>query len=343
MFELANPWIMIGVLIPPLIWFLLPRSILSLPAALKIPFYNALLTMVEKDKNLSTTPIYTYLFYMIWVLMLLAAAGPRWIGEPVPLTREGRNIMLVLDLSGSMELDDMEVNGRPATRLFVVKRAAEKFVEERAGDRIGLILFGSQAYLQTPLTFDRHNVLMRIEDATVGLAGKTTSIGDALGLAVKRLQDVPAKSRVIILLTDGANNSGVLAPLKAAELARDDKIKVYTIGLGSEADPGIFNNPYRNFRGALDLDEDTLKEIAKMTGGRYFRATDPQTLQAIYNTINQLELVTQDKASVRPQKEYYPWPLGMALLLLLVWLGKKSGLRRDIQTYLSNRRERESW
>ena len=225
----------------------------------------------------------------------------------------------------------MSWHGQPATRLAVVKRAAAQFVQDRVGDKIGLILFGSQAYLQTPLTYDRHNVLMRIEDATVGLAGKTTSIGDALGLAVKRLQSVPSEGRIIILLTDGANNSGVLAPLKAAELARDDGIKVYTIGLGSNAAMGGL---FLNMNMASDLDEDTLKAVSKITGGRYFRATDGASLQNIYQSINRMEKVSQEKATVRPEHDYYPWLLSLALLLLFLsfwqemgspWIGARRG------------------
>ena len=225
----------------------------------------------------------------------------------------------------------MSWHGQPATRLAVVKRAAAQFVQDRLGDKIGLILFGSHAYLQTPLTYDRHNVLMRIEDATVGLAGKTTSIGDALGLAVKRLQSVPSEGRIIILLTDGANNSGVLAPLKAAELARDDGIKVYTIGLGSNAAMGGL---FLNMNMASDLDEDTLKAVSKITGGRYFRATDGASLQNIYQSINRMEKVSQEKATVRPEHDYYPWLLSLALLLLFLsfwqemgspWIGARRG------------------
>ncbi|AHE68326.1 Mg-chelatase, subunit ChlD [Legionella oakridgensis ATCC 33761 = DSM 21215] len=253
-------------------------------------------------------------------MLLLALAGPRWVGEPRPLAREGYNIMLALDLSGSMELPDMMLHGRPVSRLTVVKRAAEQFVQERMGDKIGLILFGSRAYLQTPLTYDRQNILMRLEDATVGLAGKTTSIGDALGLAVKRLQNVPAQGRIIILLTDGANNSGVLAPMKAAELARADGIKIYTIGLGSQADPRALPSVFLNMNASADLDEETLQEVAKVTGGRYFRATDLQSLQRIYEVINQLEKVSQEQATVRPQHDYYPWPLALAFFLFLYWL-----------------------
>ncbi|SKA10938.1 MULTISPECIES: vWA domain-containing protein [Legionella] len=324
MFELIAPWVLLGLPLPLLIWFLVPRAVLRLPLALKVPFYQAMIAVMGNKKTAIAGKAQMSMLFVIWCLLVFAASGPRWVGEPQPLTREGRNIMLALDLSGSMELADMLVKGRPVSRLDVVKRAAEQFVQARAGDRIGLILFGTRAYLQTPLTYDRQNVLLRLEDATVGLAGQTTSIGDAIGLAVKRLQDVPAKGRIIILLTDGANNSGMLPPLKAAELAKLDNIKIYTIGLGAESDPratgGIFFNP----NPSSDLDEDTLQEMAKITGGRYFRATDMQSLQEIYESINQLETVSQDQATIRPQHDYYPWPLGLALLLLFYWLGEKA-------------------
>jgi Ca-activated chloride channel family protein len=246
--------------------------------------------------------------------------------------------MMALDLSVSMEINDMLLHGRPASRLTVVKRAAEQFVQDRTGDRIGLILFGTRAYLQTPLTYDRHSVLMRIEDATAGLAGKTTSIGDAVGLAVKRLEDVPDTGRIIILLTDGANNSGVLAPLKATELAKEDGIKIYTIGLGSEADPRALSNDFLIPNASADLDEETLQKMAEMTGGRYFRATDTETLHAIYKTIHQLETATQELATIRPQKEYYPWFVGLALLLCVYWMAEKADLVPRINSFFRGRR-----
>lgn len=327
MFELALPWALMLLPLPFLIWFLLPRAVLQLPAALKVPFYNAMLFIIDKKKPTLAGQTQIGLLFLIWCLLVFAAAGPRWVGEPEPLAREGRNIMLALDLSGSMELDDMLLNGRPASRLAVVKSTAEQFVQARVGDRIGLILFGTRAYLQTPLTYDRQSVLMRLEDATVGLAGQTTSIGDAIGLAVKRLQDVPAKGRMIILLTDGANNSGMLPPLKAAELAKLDNIKIYTIGLGAESDSRALGGVFFNTNPSSDLDEETLQRIAKITGGRYFRATDIQSLHEIYETINQLETVSQEQATIRPQHDYYPWPLALAFLLLFYWLGGKMGLQ----------------
>jgi Ca-activated chloride channel family protein len=339
-FELACPWVLCALPLPWLIWYWIPRAPLKLPAALKIPFYSAMLDIVDRQKQEMAKQTKITLLFLIWILLLFALAGPRWVGEPQPVVRDGYNIMLALDISGSMQVNDMLVHGRPVTRLRVVKQAAEQFVQDRAGDRVGLILFGSRAYLQTPLTYDRHSVLNRIEDATVGLAGKTTSIGDALGLAVKRLQNVPAKGRMIILLTDGVNNSGVLPPLKAAELARSDGIKVYTIGLGSEVNPNAMGGMFFNQNVSAELDEDTLKEIAAMTGGRYFRATNMTSLQNIYQTINKMETTSQEQATVRPQHDYYPWPLSVAVLLLLFWFMERSGLWGKINRKL--RREASS-
>lgn len=339
MFELALPWILIFLPLPWIIWFFLPRAPMQLPAALNVPFYKAMTQIIDTEKQDITRQKSFTLLWLIWGLLLLAFAGPRWVGEPQPLSREGYNIMMALDLSGSMELTDMVLHGRPTSRLAVVKQAAVQFVQERAGDKIGLILFGTRAYLQTPLTYDRQNVLMRLEDATVGLAGKTTSIGDALGLAVKRLQNVPAKGRIIILLTDGVNNSGVLAPLKAAELAREDGIKVYTIGLGAETGSSTLGGMFMGMNVTADLDEDTLKEVAKMTDGRYFRATDMQSLQSIYHTINQLERIEQDQQMTRPQHEYYAWPLAGAWLLFLAWLTSLSGLFMGLSKNVLSRQE----
>lgn len=324
MFELALPWVLCGLPLPLLCWYLLPRDTVQGSSALKIPFFDALAPIMAQEKSLVSGKSRLIIPALIWIALIAALAGPRWIGEPQAIERDGRNIMLVLDLSGSMEIPDMLLHGRPVSRLTVVKRAAEQFVEARSGDKIGLILFGTQAYLQTPLTYDRHNVLMRIEDASAGLAGKTTSIGDAVGLAVKRFSSVPKQGRVIILLTDGANNSGVLAPLKAAELARDDDIKLYAIGLGSEADSRALPANFFNQNPSADLDEETLKKMAEMTDGLYFRATDTESLHAVYQRINQLELTTQEQATVRPQKEYYPWFIGLALILLCYWLGRKT-------------------
>ena len=327
MFELACPWFLAALPLPFIIWFLLPTARILCISALQVPFFSAMQTIVHQEQRSLGAQSALIIPGIIWVLLVVSGAGPRWVGDPLPVKRAGYNIMMALDLSGSMEMTDMIVQGRPVSRLAVVKQAAEHFVADRTGDRIGLILFGTQAYLQTPLTYDKPSVLMRLEDATVGLAGKTTSIGDAIGLAVKHLKEVPKAGRVLILLTDGANNSGVLAPLKAAEIAKDEAIKIYTIGLGSESDPRAMSpNNFFDFNVSADLDEATLEQIAQMTGGHYFRATDPESLQAIYQTINQLVRSKQDQATIRPQHDYYPWILACALLLCLIWLVVKTRL-----------------
>lgn len=302
----------------------LPKASVQLPSALAIPFFDKLEKMTEKEKDRFLNRVDLLLLLLTWCFVIIALAGPRLINEPQIINREGRNIMMALDLSGSMELADMLMNKRPASRLAIVKEAAKDFVKSRENDKIGLILFGTRAYLQTPLTYDHHSVLERLEDATVGLAGQTTSIGDAIGLAVKRLNEVADKSRIIILLTDGANTSGMLQPLKAAEFAKLDKIKIYTIGLGAQSETSPLNSNFFNATATSDLDEPTLEDIAKMTGGRYFRATDMQSLNAIYDTINQLEMVKQEATSLRIIHEYYPWPLALAFLLFCYCLFRQN-------------------
>jgi Ca-activated chloride channel family protein len=336
MFSLTIPWILLLLPLPFLLWHLLPRAKIQLPLALKIPFFDAMTRVIDEEKQLTKVNTHMVMPFIIWILLVCALSGPRWVGEPIPISRDGYNIMMALDLSESMEINDMLFQGRPMSRLAVVKRAAKQFVKDRPTDKIGLILFGTQAYLQTPLTYDKQSVLLRIEDASVGLAGKTTSIGDALGLAVKRLQDVPAKGRMIILLTDGANNSGILQPLKAAELAKADGIKVYTIGLGSEGSSQALGG-FFIANASADLDEDTLKGVSKLTGGQYFRATDTESLHKIYKTINSLEKVEQEQATIRPQKDYYAWLLTAAGLLFFYWLLNTMDLREAHQRLFQSR------
>lgn len=316
MFELATPWVLILIIIPLMIWLLIPRASSSASRALRIPFFNTLEPMlVTHASKRKSTLLY---FFCIWSLLVFALSGPKLVGPPLQLPHEGHNIMLVLDISGSMEIRDRMHHGQVTSRLSLVKNAAEKFVKNRKHDQIGLILFGTRAYLQTPLTYDHKAVLMRLEDATVGLAGKTTSIGDALGLAVKHMQNIPKAGRVIILLTDGANNSGTLLPLKAAKIAKDEDIKIYTIGLSSEGLPVFGQVPMVD-----DLDEHTLQTIADMTGGHYFHATDMQSLTRTYQRINQLETVKHPEATARPEKSYYPYPAAFALFLLMMWFTRR--------------------
>ncbi len=327
MFTLAWPWVLCGLPLPWFVGRIWPNPAEHAAQAVHVPFFDQLQRLGSQAAHRGVRRSDMVCWYAVWSLLLFALSGPLHVGQPQAVERQGYNIMLVLDLSASMQMNDMRQNQQLVTRLVVVKQAAKQFIENRPYDKIGLILFGTKAYLQTPLTYDKQNVLMRIADATVGLAGNTTSIGDALGLAVKRLQHTPKTGRVIILLTDGANNSGVLAPLQAAALAQTEGIKVYTIGLGSDLDPQSFGSMFLRMNAAMDLDEDTLRHIATATGGRYFRATDMQSLSSIYQTINRLEKVKDDSAVVRPQHAYYVWPLAAACLLGMAWLVLR-GMRR---------------
>jgi Ca-activated chloride channel family protein len=271
------------------------------------------------------------LLSLVWVALLLAGARPQWVGDPISLPTTGRDLMLAVDISGSMATEDMEVADRYYDRLTVVKAVVGEFIQARAGDRVGLVLFGTNAYLQAPLTFDLKSVDRLLNEAPVGIAGGKTAIGDAIGLAVKRLRLRPQKDKVIILLTDGANNVGEVAPEKAAELARADEIKIYTVGVGADElrMPSVFGNlGGRVTNPSADLDEDTLEHIAEVTKGRYFRARDTNTLTEIYALIDELEPVDQDPETYRPIQALYYWPLATALFLFAGLLLLDMRLRR---------------
>jgi Ca-activated chloride channel homolog len=313
-------WILLLLPLPFVIFYVDKKDKPIREPALKIPFYDKL--------NFSTPLIYSvkriksfefYFLFFIWILLLMSAARPELWGQPISMKQEGRNILLAVDLSGSMKTEDMLLNAQKVDRLTAIKSVAEPFIQGRAGDRVGLIVFGSQAYLETPLTFDLTTVVHILNDNTVGLAGQTTAIGDAIGLAIKRLKAYPPKSRILILLTDGANNSGVLSPLQAAELAKKNNVKIYTIGFGS--DEMIVSTLIGDYRvnPSADLDEETLNQIAKITGGDFFRAKNTFALQSIYSAINRLEPVQGKNNIYHPVKDIYYLPLGIALLLIFLY------------------------
>jgi Ca-activated chloride channel family protein len=251
------------------------------------------------------------------VLLVMSAARPQSIDEPVQLPVVGRNLMLAVDLSGSMEADDMLIGDRQLTRLAAVKAVAGDFIERRIGDRIGLILFGDRAYLQAPLTLDRKTVKTLLAESVIGLAGKKTAIGDAIGLAIKRLRNEPEDSRVLILLTDGSNTAGSIDPLKAADLAAQEKMRIYTIGVGADSRlvQGLFGTSRRV---NSEIDEETLQAISSKTGGRYFRARDIESLLQIYSLLDEIEPIAEDIAVYRPVNELYYWPLAIATLLSML-------------------------
>lgn len=325
MIELLWPWVFAFILLPPLFWWLLPPAQRHASAALRVPFYAELEKLngqAQGGAHGRGQAALAVLAALIYLLLLLSAARPQWLGAPIEIPVSGRDLMLAVDISGSMQETDLRVGGQSVDRLSVVKAVLDEFIQRREGDRLGLILFGEQAYLQTPLTFDRKTVAAMLDEAFIGLAGeRATAIGDAMGLAVKRLRERPADNRVLILLTDGVSNAGALRPDKAAELAAQAQVKIYTVGVGASQmqKRGFFGT--QTINPSRDLDEKTLQAVAQKTGGRYFRARNTQELEQIYQLLNELEPVEVEAEVFRPITPLYPWSLGAALLLSLLLAG----------------------
>lgn len=287
-----------------------------------------LLSIAETQNRLvsstSQRRLLILLLIIAWLSLITAIARPVNIGDPVALPTTGRDILLAVDISGSMEREDMIINGRQVNRLYAVKSVVSEFVNTREGDRLGLILFGERAYLQTPLTFDTKTLRDLLIEAQIGFAGNGTAIGDAIGLSVKKLKERPDSNRVLILLTDGSNTAGVLSPSEASDIAKKAKVKIYTIGIGDgrQRNQGLFGQTLVNQNN--DLDERTLTAIADLTGGKYFRARDPRELRSIYDQLNKLEPIDQDEELLRPITSLFHWPLALfltcSLLIILIRL-----------------------
>ena len=315
MLEWAWPWLFALLPLPWIVARTLPRACSPAGAALHLP-----LTIVGLDTADGATPVPRWrgiLALVAWLLLLASAARPQWVGDAQALPRTGRDLLLAVDASGSMSTEDMSISGRALSRYAAVKTIAGDFVRRRTGDRIGLVVFGSQAYLLTPLTFDRETVLKQLDDSAVGLPGRETAIGDAVGLAVKRLHERPQQQRVLILLTDGVNDAGELDPRKAVELAVAEHVKIYTIGIGAEAMRvnGFFGSQVVN--PSADLDARLLTEMADKTGGHFYRARDTAELANIYREIDALEPAQDATQQYRPIDELFYWPLSAVLLLAL--------------------------
>lgn len=311
--EFAWPWI---VVLLPLPWLLRRWLRAAAPGqALHLPQPGVRLTTASNNVVHGATP---WLLALAWLCLLAAAARPQWIGPPQAQQRSGRALMLAVDLSGSMRTDDMELAGQSVSRFDAVEAIAGDFINRRSGDEMGLILFGTQAFLVTPLTYDLSAVRAQLQGATVGLAGTETAIGDAIAVAVKRLSALPEQARVLVLLTDGVNNAGTIMPREAARAAKAAGVRIYTIGIGATRMrvPGFFGSQLVN--PSADLDADMLTTIATETGGRFFRATDSRELADAYRAIDALEPMPQQGPTLRPRHELFRWPLLAAMVLLLL-------------------------
>ncbi len=332
MIHVAWPWM--ALLLPlPLVHYRMRRAADPPGSALYLPFAQHI---AARDAGAAVSPRERTLFGAAWVALVIAAMRLQWLGAPVPSPTTGRRLMLAVDVSGSMATQDMGVN---LSRLQAVQQVAGEFIDHRQGDRVGLILFGTRPYIQAPLTSDLATVHRLLDEAVVGVAGTQTAIGDAIGLAIKRLRTdsavdpgtVPgaepaaggrardARRPVLILLTDGGNDAGVMPPVEAARLAAQVGLRIFTIGVG--AAPG--ERPFGLTEGNDELDETTLRAIANATGGEYFRATDASALEQVYRQIDRLQPAPGRKQWLRPVDEWFDWPLALALLLSIpaAWLG----------------------
>lgn len=305
-------WALAALPLPLLIYWL-PAKKQVQASPLKMPTLIKGIHTTEYAPQKKTYSLAT--LSLVWTLLVFACTQPQWLGEAVNVPTEGREMMVAVDLSGSMQVEDMTLNGRAVNRLDMLKVLLGDFIERRSGDRLGLILFGDDAYMQTPMTFDRKTVQQMLDEAVLGLVGKQTAIGDAIALAVKRFNEKKNSNRVLLLLTDGQNTAGKITPEQALELAVAKDITIYSIGIG--ADVMIQNSMFgaRRVNPSSELDEKSLQHLADETGGKYFRARNSSDMEQIYQLLDELQPVEQEQQQMRPLTALFYWPLGLALLI----------------------------
>lgn len=311
----------LALLALPLPWLMRwwPRRAAPQGAALRVPWSAQQLQDIAGGGSRGGAGMRRVVLWLAWSALCVALARPQLLGEAVSPPTQARQLMLALDVSGSMGEPDMVVGRQVVERLTAAKAVLADFLDRRAGDRVGLLVFGDRAYSLTPITPDLASVREQLGDSVVGLAGRETAIGDAIALAVKRLREQPEGQRVLILLTDGVSNAGVLAPLRAAELAATEQVRVYPVAFGGDGGMKLFGMDVGQDRDPVD--EATLRQIAERTGGRFFRARDTAELAGIYAELDRLEPVAAKGPALRPRNEMYAWALGLAMLFgALAWL-----------------------
>lgn len=318
MISFAWPWLFALAPLPLIIYFLPAKKSANQQSALIMPVLINVNSVAHSEQQKRKAPL--LILASCWLLLILAIARPQWLGEPVDIPSEGREMMIAVDLSGSMEIEDMSINGRSVNRLQMLKVVLGDFIARRASDRLGLILFGDDAYMQAPMTFDRKTVKQMLDESELGLVGRKTAIGDAIALAVKRFDDKKDSNKVLLLLTDGQNTAGKIPPEQALELAVAKDITIYTVGIGADEmlQQSLFGT--RRINPSSELDEKSLTDIAKQTGGQYFRARDSQGMSEIYALLDKLEPIEQEQQQMRPLTALFYWPLAIAALLCFVYL-----------------------
>ncbi len=319
MFRFASPLFFLCLLFVPILLFVRRKG------QFRPVLFQSRIGQAERITGsffIHTRYVVPFLKYSALCVMIIALARPQWGSQKKNIETEGVNIILALDVSGTMSALDFKKNGKIIDRLEAIKGVVRDFVAKRENDRIGLVVFGTYAFTQLPLTRDHNTISFVIDRLAIGSAGESTAVGDAIGISLKRLSDIKSKSNVIILLTDGQSNAGELTPDIAADIALQKKVKIYTIGVGSRGrapyrvqDP-LFGERfiYQN----VNIDEDTLTAVAKKTGGQYFRAENTQGLENIYATIDKLEKTKTEETLYYEYREFYPYLLVCVIFLLLL-------------------------
>lgn len=318
MWQFDYPWL--GLLLP-LGWlahhYLPPYR--EPEQALRVPFFNALSQAIGQAPHVQgqrRNASQLWVNGLVWCLLVLAAARPVWVEKPIEHQQPSRDLMLAIDISQSMETRDYaQPDGSRVDRLSAVRQVVQGFIDQRKDDRLGLIVFGSGAFTQAPLTLDHGTLSALLEQTQAGMAGPNTAVGDAIGLTIRLLQGTPEREKVLILLTDGNDTSSLVEPLHAAKMAASAGIVVHTIGIGDPAATG-----------EAKVDLASLANIAQRTGGQFFRAEDSQALQQVYRTLDQLTPHQVTTLSHQPKRDLFWLPLGAGLLLLCAWHGAAIGL-----------------
>jgi Ca-activated chloride channel family protein len=313
MLELAHPWLLLLLPLPVLLHWLMPPY-RERKEAVRAPFFRDLAAKADLKPTSGAVILRRNLWQkllrpLVWVLLVMAVARPQWVDDPITQIESARDLMLAVDLSGSMETRDFtDPEDNEVDRLTAVKLVLEDFVTRRETDRLGLVLFGNAAFVQVPFTLDHQVFLQLLDEAQIGMAGPQTMLGDAIGLGIKAFEASEADQRVLILLTDGNDSGSRVPPPKAAEIAAQNDIRIYTIGVGDPASAG-----------EAPLDEQTLRQIAGATGGQYFRANDLSELDEVYRQLDELEPLEFETFSYRPKHELFQWAVAAALALVLIY------------------------
>jgi Ca-activated chloride channel family protein len=312
MIELAHPWALLLAPLPLLVWWLAPPQ-RERVSAMRVPFFEQIAAAAGSEARAGAVVMRRRWLQMavailVWLLLVAAIAKPEWVGEPIVRTEAARDIMLALDLSGSMDYVDFPgEEGTDVSRFTAVQRVVEGFVAERESDRIGLIVFGTKAYLQLPFTRDLETAGALVDLMEVGMAGPKTALGDSIGLAINSFENSEVDDRLLILLTDGNDTASKMTPINAADIAKLNGVEIYTIGIGNTEATGEDR-----------VDFDTLAAIAARTGGEFFNAENEAALDAVYRRIDETAAADVRTQSWRPRESLLHWPAGLAVILALI-------------------------